>query len=1720
MNKPQIFPWNSENIEEAIYSVLDNNGDAILSRDDELTNTMVSVVSRMTEKTTERTNRLAEKAALDFYSMAGKSRILPNPATVPVKFTQTATKEETVVPQYTQVSTLASDMKEPIIFETTTALNVAKPDLKRFVVVDPERSRYEDKSNLIEKILEVPEKLYNTDTPLQYDLHLHHPVLDEIDSSDYWVQLILEFDPSELQPATSAQNLDSIISAAAISTQEVYGQTVDHGLLNLALSYLTEDNRAESIPLKVKQSGINNIGVSEHTVYTMPIQLTGPLAQQNIGGFSNNLGMYNEATERFLTLTMEINNREFLKYYEVPKIRDVKLKLYYRPALDSNGELALITNEEKKPIPVYSPEYRDTTNIEQAFFNDKKIDLSKPFKPFGDTPKTGDTFSFSSRFFALGADAPSNAPKMCQINLWMMGDLSDSIFSGEQADEHKVYCPDVLLGWEYFDGTEWQTLATTEYRANYSSPAAPDEYGDCEVLSTDVISEFDFNDGSQAFTRSAHFAKSHKSNKYPTIRFNIPDDISQSELNGINGWWIRIRILRGGSFNRPLKQDNYGRIIEQPIIAAPFFRTFSLNFSNISTVNPVYNDKAVTLYEDYFGVPAASCTSILMHNGLSMEIHPTKINPDTGERISISPLLNPVSKTDGAGRERILFLGFSGEEATETSRNLFFSIKPDLSMILPMEFLQKETNDTGDLSIGYLTTTSSSGSIDLIPEFEWEYWNGNTWKPIHVTDRTEGLTSAQSIEFTIPADAQKSPLFGDSLKWIRGSIPEKKIQLPLFPENANDLLPNKVGVVYTNCVSSDGVLLFDIYDTSGTIVEIQALPAGQYSQFTRTIILNYNPDEQYYRKIDNKLAQINPYCAENGVLYYLPLIEEPQATVNEQLELFGINQNMVLAESFETVTDEILGSSTGEPSQEFAFVGKPIAAHPRIQIRENDIVTSSEYQLIQRDESGSPAFYSVPDVQEREQLIREKGFEDTATVIQSETNREIWVEWQEVESFIHSTPTDRHYVVDHVNGVIHFGDGVNGRIPDAASRNIKAAFYRYGGGKSTNIEIGEIRNLISSIPYISGVNNLSIAKGGDDLEEFEEIIPRTANDIAAFGRAVTASDYEAIALASTGGIHRVRAYPGLRPDGIHEQGWITLVVVASQKGERPLPDGEFMKRVENYLADHCSSVIVNAKDRFNPIKENSSAPRLKQLAVVPPNYVTTWVEASLQFKNEQAERTMAPQVSRFISTYLHARTGGETGNGWEFGRDVYISEISRVLMSVPGVEAVKQVRLKANQMRFALPINAHIGETLPAGSLVTTEYYKPLRTYTVEDEPINLNTVNTFTFSMVSALPIEKGDTKVVVEGFKEGDIISLKTLSETEHEPLNLNKREKLLGRSRVTAVETHFFDGVVEDEAGVSVEPISHYRIHIQPLSMKRPGSSEITFDTNKEDKLSISNEIHNSALIVAESLHSSFPLTGESKPCRFYIAQIVSANGTLFRRSIEGTDYELRHLSSESIKTFEEMGDEEIVAIDIAIPNLWGTLEDEKMVERDNAIPPISIFPHGIEYEEKQSQPSFKMHSVNTQHLTNYNNYDFVETPLEGDEYLLIPEYTEQIFLGEQDLPAPGQNRIISDILLSEGENIVAKTDVENTTKSKGVKENHLWIKGVFKEAYSKDDEEINRSVVSNIHSGAEFLISKLADKPYSEEKEEELRILNLIKTMSRGEDIANTTDNAAIVEGAIL
>ena len=271
--------------------------------------------------------------------------------------------------------------------------------------------------------------------------------------------------------------------------------------------------------------------------------------------------------------------------------------------------------------------------------------------------------------------------------------------------------------------------------------------------------------------------------------------------------------------------------------------------------------------------------------------------------------------------------------------------------------------------------------------------------------------------------------------------------------------------------------------------------------------------------------------------------------------------------------------------------------------------------------------------------------------------REAWVRWEEREDFTLSGPEDRHYTLDRNEGIVRFSDGVGGRIPPSGRRETVAVRYATGGGRTGNLAAGAIDRSSRSLGFVSLVENPRPTAGGCDQETFRQAVARGGAALRHGGRAVTARDFEALALEATRNIARAKCFSNRDEQGARRPGWVTLVVLLQdyRAGDGLLPTVQ--GQVNDYIVSRCGGNLA----------------ALEHFHVVAPQFLELCVKVELTVGDFDQVFNVREGVRVRLDAFLDPLTGNFDGKGWAVGQIPNDTQLRNCLSQVRGVKFLRQV---------------------------------------------------------------------------------------------------------------------------------------------------------------------------------------------------------------------------------------------------------------------------------------------------------------------------------------------------------------------------------------------------------------------------------------------------------------
>lgn len=277
--------------------------------------------------------------------------------------------------------------------------------------------------------------------------------------------------------------------------------------------------------------------------------------------------------------------------------------------------------------------------------------------------------------------------------------------------------------------------------------------------------------------------------------------------------------------------------------------------------------------------------------------------------------------------------------------------------------------------------------------------------------------------------------------------------------------------------------------------------------------------------------------------------------------------------------------------------------------------------------------------------------------------------WEEVTDFSASADDTPHFTCDSVSGEIKLGPTVRlpsgeerqyGRVP-RQGRALRFSRYRIGGGVIGNLGAGTLTELKTSIPYVAWVTNRQAAIGGTEAESLDAALMRGPQILRSSPRAVTAADFERLAMEAAPDVVRARCmYARENDEAMAGSVRLVLVPQMSTTDERvPLE--------QLVLSDQVRTTVQDYLDARRMITV--------RMYLESPAYVavSTRIEAFARQggNREELHRTLERALYRFI----HPTVGGPDGTGWPFDRSLFLSDIYGLVQGLPDLDHVGTVRL-------------------------------------------------------------------------------------------------------------------------------------------------------------------------------------------------------------------------------------------------------------------------------------------------------------------------------------------------------------------------------------------------------------------------------------------------------------
>ncbi|ROO61563.1 putative phage baseplate assembly protein [Micromonospora sp. Llam0] len=716
---------------------------------------LIGIFARYAELVVQRLNQVPERDYLAFLNLIGTRPVPPRPARVPLTFALApGSRTEAVVPAGTQVAATPRDGEDDeVVFETATDLVVTPAQLQAVLVDDAPHDSYADRSAAGTGQRDESFAAFTGDQPVPHRFYLAcDPVLATEGTKTVTVRLTTTdvavlggwpiswayWDGARWQPVdadTVMADTALVVTLAGLPPLPAYdvnGTTagwlraqldmpLPHPVTGLALDAVAAGQRtpqgdvAGVFPFG-ESSQVRRCYLSVPTATAFPgavVRLTVTLARpatavpdtrvqvvwsykvgdewqplgqsstaQVASGFSNPAGL-RDGTQA-LTRDGDISFRMPAEW--PAELFQGRSGHWLRAEIVDDGatyatlpQLAAVTVGYDWELPVitaidvWMQTAPDPVALPHAVSNTSPIDVTKDFRPFGEQPRFNDTCYLA-----------------CPANLvWPGAELVVEVTltngPADPADPDDPAGPAVppvrteghpRLVWEAWDGTAWRTVTV--------------------------------DDPEYAFTDSA------------TVTLTPPVGFAPTEVNGVEEYWVRVRLIGGdyGAAAHYTRNDDGGYELVDATFAPPVVTTLS------------WRSRAGLAA----AVPAQACAT---ENDFRLVTH----HRDGDEPWDVTPFVpNP-------SREPALYLGFDQP----------FGNRPVTL------YLQVEPPAPEEVAADRLAGADLTDRADLV----WEYSGVDGWRPLAAIDETGTLGDRGVVRFVGPPDLTARERFGQHRCWLR-----------------------------------------------------------------------------------------------------------------------------------------------------------------------------------------------------------------------------------------------------------------------------------------------------------------------------------------------------------------------------------------------------------------------------------------------------------------------------------------------------------------------------------------------------------------------------------------------------------------------------------------------------------------------------------------------------------------------------------------------------------------------------------------------------------------------------------------------------------------------------------------------------------------------------------------------------------------------------------------
>lgn len=513
----------------------------------------------------------------------------------------------------------------------------------------------------------------------------------------------------------------------------------------------------------------------------------------------------------------------------------------------------------------------------------------------------------------------------------------------------------------------------------------------------------------------------------------------------------------------------------------------------------------------------------------------------------------------------------------------------------------------------------------------------------------------------------------------------------------NDLSPGDPGIVLLEAFA---------FLTETMIFRLNRIPEKAYIEFLRLIGVNLTPPSAAQVKLEFSVSKPQTQAIEiprntRVITAGTSTDTDPSVFTLAEAVLIPAGTTSVQGQAYhcDQVDAELMGMGSGLPGLTLTVKHAPIIAP-----------TSDKSALVVGVETPSA---------ELETHAAAIKYEDKTFRI-----------WREVMDFTHCD-NEFVYITDRQAGTINFApslrkideSGLMQAAPEALAKVPPAGceirvWYRHGGGSQGNVLAQTLTVLKDPIAGIA-VTNPQPASGGRAGESLQNALIRGPQDMHSVSRAVTARDFELIAIQSSGAVNRAKASTQANLWVHASPGTVEVNLVPEINVES--------NQLHTITADALNTLHIESvrKEIQNTLDERS--PLGTQCVVNWANYKRVSIKARVIIHSREDKKQVKQRVlDKLYASICPVDLPHKTQSFWPFGQSLKAWDVYKIIGSEPAVLSVSAMQM--------------IVDDVPARKIkdICIDSFQPDTWFTGCDERVFRSTNNGYSWELIAQFKSEK----------------------------------------------------------------------------------------------------------------------------------------------------------------------------------------------------------------------------------------------------------------------------------------------------------------------------------------------------------------------------------------------